>query len=173
MDGTIAGWLDLSRDELDELYKNAQPGPIPQGDTQGTAIAWALPFPREFAQLAKRVAWQGKVFELNADGETGVLRNKILPFGVKLIVARVYREASWLDGKETIVIDYTSTSVLAQKIRDEIREITPGHYLGKVWWGEQRILDFALEAPEKAATQSVSSVKAVASKTKSKQKDAA
>jgi hypothetical protein len=147
MDGTIAGWLDLSRDALDELYRNASAGPIPEGDTLGTAIAWSVPFTREFAQLAKWLAWQGKVFELNADGQTGVLRNKILPIGAKLIVARVYREASWIDGKETIVIDYTSTSLVAQKIRDEIREVTPGHYLGKVWWGEHRILDFALEAP--------------------------
>lgn len=164
MDGTIAGWLDLSREALDDLYKNALPGPIPQGDTIGTAIAWAVPFTREFAHLAKLIAWQGKVFELNADGKTGVLRNKILPFGAKLIVARVYREASWLDGKETIVIDYTSTSLVAQKIRDEIREITPGHYLGKVWWGEHRILDFALELPNQSSGESVKPSKASSSK---------
>lgn len=164
MDGTIAGWLDLSREALDDLYKNAQPGPIPQGDTVGTAIAWSVPFTREFAHLAKLIAWQGKVFELNADGKTGVLRNKILPFGAKLIVARVYREASWIDGKDTIVIDYTSTSLVAQKIRDEIREITPGHYLGKVWWGEHRILDFALEQPEQSGEGAGDATKAAATK---------
>ena len=51
---------------------------------------------------------------------------------------------SWLDGKDTIVIDYSSTSILAKVIRDEIREVEPGVYLGKVWWGKMRILDFAL-----------------------------
>jgi len=29
-------------------------------------------------------------------------------------------------------------------IRDEIREVEPGVYLGKVWWGKTRVLDFAL-----------------------------
>ena len=146
MDGTIAGWLDLSRDALDDLYKSAQPGAIPSGDTLGTAIAWGLPFTREVAQLAQLLVWKGKVFDVNPDGETGVLRNKLLPFGVKLIVAKVYRDKSWLDGKDTIVIDYSATSLLARLVRDEIREVTPGHYLGKVWWGEKRVMDFALEA---------------------------
>ena len=145
MESTVAGWLDLSREALDDLYKSAQPGIIPSGDTSGIAIAWAIPFTRKFAQLTKFL-WQGKVFEINADGETGILRNKLLPFGIKLIVAKVYRDKSWLDGKDAIVIDYSSTSLLANKIRDEIREVTPGHYLGKVWWGDKRIMDFALEA---------------------------
>ena len=49
-----------------------------------------------------------------------------------------------MDGEETIVIDYSKTSFVARKIRDEIREIEPGVYLGKVWWSRTRILDFAL-----------------------------
>ena len=59
-------------------------------------------------------------------------------------MAKVYFDASWMDGKETIVIDYSKTSFFAKKIRDEIREVEPGVYLGKVWWGKTRILDFAL-----------------------------
>ena len=49
-----------------------------------------------------------------------------------------------LHGRETIIIDYSSTSFFAKVIRDEIREIEPGVYFGKVWWGKTRILDFAL-----------------------------
>lgn len=63
---------------------------------------------------------------------------------MKMIVAKVYLDKSWLDEKETIVIDYSKTSLLARVIRDEIREVEPGVYLGKVWWGKKRILDFAL-----------------------------
>jgi len=63
---------------------------------------------------------------------------------MNLIVAKVYRDASWMDNKETIVIDYGRTSLVARKIRDEIREVEPGIWLGKVWWGKTRILDFAL-----------------------------
>ena len=79
------------------------------------------------------------------DSEKGVLRNRILPFGLNAIIAKVYKGDSWLDGKECIVLDYSDTSLLAQWIRDEIREIQPGMYLGKVYWGKQRLIDFALE----------------------------
>jgi hypothetical protein len=89
--------------------------------------------------------WQGKVFDLFCPGgHAGLLVNKITPFGLTFIVAKVYRDKSWLDGKDTIVIDYSKTSFVAKVIRDEIREIEPGVYLGKVWWGKTRILDFAL-----------------------------
>jgi hypothetical protein len=51
-----------------------------------------------------------------------------------------------MDGKETIIIDYSTTSFVAKKVRDEIREVEPGVYLGKVWWGKTRLIDFALAA---------------------------
>ena len=74
-----------------------------------------------------------------------VLKNKILPFGLNAIIAKVYKGPSWLDGKECIVLDYSDTSVIAQWIRDEIREIEPGLYLGKVYWDKARLIDFALK----------------------------
>ncbi len=146
MSSTIDQWLERSRVELDEVYKQSRAGSIPSGDTLGTAIVAGSAMASVLAKLARLLAWKGKVFNMFAeDGEKGVLVNKISPFGLKLIVATVYREASWMDGKETIVIDYASTSFLASKIRDEIREVEPGVWLGKVWWGKTRILDFALE----------------------------
>ena len=88
--------------------------------------------------------WQGKVF----DPVRGELRNKILPLGHKLIVAKVYKDKSWFDGKECIVLDYSKTSFIAKKVRDEIREIEPGFYLGIVYWGKKRTIGFALEFPK-------------------------
>ncbi len=73
------------------------------------------------------------------------MRNKILPLALNAIIAKVYKGESWLDGKECIVLDYSDTSLVAQWIRDEIREISPGLYLGKVYWGGKRLIDFALE----------------------------
>ena len=67
------------------------------------------------------------------------------PSASNAIIAKVYKSDSWLDGKECIVLDYSDTSLLAQWIRDEIREIQPGMYLGKVYWGKQRLIDFVLE----------------------------
>ena len=43
------------------------------------------------------------------------------------------------------MLDYSDTSLVAQWIRDEIREVSPGVYLGKVYWGRQRLIDFVLE----------------------------
>ncbi len=145
MHATVSKWLDKSRDELDEIYRNAEPGTIPAGDTRGTAIVAGSMLAKLFARFARLFAWQGKVFDLfPPDQQNGVLINKITPFSLTFIVAKVYRDKSWLDGKDTIVIDYSKTSFFAKRIRDEIREVEPGVYLGKVWWNKTRILDFAL-----------------------------
>lgn len=145
MHTTVENWLSMSREELDEIYRNSDAGEIPAGDTKGTAILAGSKLSRFVASCARILAWQGKVFDIFCkDGQAGVLVNKITPFSMKFIVAKVYRDKSWLDEKETIVIDYSKTSFLAKVIRDEIREIEPGVYLGKVWWGKRRVLDFAL-----------------------------
>ena len=145
MHTTVKTWLSKSREALDDIYRNADAGAIPEGDTHGTPILAGSAFSKMVAACARLFAWQGKVFDLfSADRQSGILVNKITPFSLTFIVAKVYRDKSWLDDKETIVIDYSKTSFFAQVIRDEIREIEPGVYLGKVWWGKKRILDFAL-----------------------------
>jgi hypothetical protein len=74
-----------------------------------------------------------------------LLRNHILVLGIKAIVARVYKGPSLLDGKECIVLDYSETSLVASHVRDEIRQIETGFYLGKVYWDKTRLIDFALD----------------------------
>ena len=73
------------------------------------------------------------------------MRNKILPFGLNAIIAKLYKGPSWLDNKECIVLDYSETSLLAQRVRDEIRMIAPNRYLGVVYWGKKRLINFALQ----------------------------
>jgi len=142
----------MDRQELDAIYRKATAGRIPSGDTLGTAIVAGTFLARCYARFAQLFAWQGKVFDLFPPTyENGILLNKITPFSLSFIVAKVYKDASWMDGNETIVIDYSKTSFFAKKIRDEIREIEPGVYLGKVWWGRTRILDFALRQTGSAA----------------------
>ena len=68
------------------------------------------------------------------DGKRGVLTNRISALGLNAIVADVYKADSWLDQKECVVLDYSKTSLLAHWIRDEIRMLEPGFYLGKVYW---------------------------------------
>jgi hypothetical protein len=145
---TMAGLVKRSQRELDELFSRCPAGPIPEGESSGTAIVWPGSFwTRLIARFVRDFAWQGKVFTRNPDGQGATLENKIGPISTRLIVARVYYTLSWLDGRECIVLDYSKTSLLARKIRDEIRAVAPRLYLGKVWWGRTRLIDFALEFP--------------------------
>jgi len=141
--------MKMSQKQLDDLFFKCPAGPIPEGESSGTAIVWPGTFwSRLIARFVRRVAWQGKVFTKSPDGKDATLQNKIGPVSTQLIVARVYYTPSWLDGKECIVLDYSKTSLFARKIRDEIREVAPRLYLGKVWWGKTRLIDFALEFPK-------------------------
>jgi hypothetical protein len=138
----VQSLLKMSQAELDALFSSVPAGPIPDGEAEGTAIvAPGTAYSSTIARFINNFAWQGKVF----DRSKGVLRNKILPFGLNAIIAKVYKGNSWLDGKECIVLDYSETSLVAHWIRDEIREISPGLYLGKVYWDEKRLIDFALQ----------------------------
>ena len=134
--------LAMTQTQLDDLFKASPPGDIPNGEAKGTAIiAPGTQFSESIAQIINHFGWQGKVF----DAKKGLLKNRILAFGIEAIVARVYKGPSWLDGKECIVLDYSDTSLLAHWIRDEIRLIGPGFYLGKVYWGKDRLIDFCLQ----------------------------
>lgn len=139
---TVAQLLKTPQKELDAIYGAAEPGPIPEGQSNGTAIiAPGTVFSPEIAKMVNLFAWQGKVF----DPKAGVLRNRITAFGLNAIVAKVYKDKSWVDGKECIVIDYSETSLVAHWIRDEIRLLQPGLYLGVVFWDKTHLIDFALE----------------------------
>ncbi|MGH6892459.1 MAG: hypothetical protein ACREEP_09400 [Dongiaceae bacterium] len=142
MSATVDQLLAKSQAELDALFSAHEAGPIPNGEAKGTAIvAPGTKFSDDIAKWVNIFAWQGKVF----DAKSGTLRNHILPFGLKAIIAKVYKAPSWLDNKECIVLDYSETSIVAQWIRDEIRLIAPNIYLGKVYWNRTRLIDFALE----------------------------
>ena len=81
------------------------------------------------------------------DPEHKVLRNNILPLGIKAIIADVDFGNSWFDQKECIVLDYSKTSLVAHWIRDEIRMIEPHLYLGIVYWSRTKLIHFALKFP--------------------------
>jgi len=139
---TVSELLKMSQEKLDEMFTDSPVGEIPDGEAKGTAIiAPGTSFSDEIAEFISHFAWQGKTF----DKQKGVLRNRILPFGLNAIIAKVYKAPSWLDGKDCIVLDYSDTSLLAHWIRDEIREIAPNLYLGKVYWGKRRLIDFAID----------------------------
>ena len=103
----------------------------------GTEISWLAVEDHPF----RRLAGEG------LRPREGELKNKILPFGMQAVRAKVYKEASWFDGKETIVLDYSKTSLRRALVRDEIREVAPGLYLGLVFWERDKILSSRSSSP--------------------------
>jgi hypothetical protein len=152
--GMIVSLNDLtgmSQAELDDLFRRSPIGDVPDGDAEGTAIvAPGTVLERPILWLARWLAWQGKVF----DRPRGELVNKVGPLGLHLIKARVYIAPSWLDGEPAIILDYSKTSLLARKVRDEIREVSPGTYLGIVFYGEKKTINFVLEFATSGASRS-------------------
>ncbi|BAY07788.1 hypothetical protein [Calothrix sp. NIES-2098] len=139
---TTADMMNMSPAELDELYQNSPVGEIPDGQGRGTVVfVTGIPSRNILSWLVRLLAWQGKVF----DRDRGYLLNRITAFGMKLVKAKVYQGDSWFSKGEAIILDYSQTSFIAQKIRDEIREVSPGVYLGQAYWGKTRVLCFALE----------------------------
>ena len=137
-------FLKMPGEKLDQIFRESSAGEIPRVEGKGTAIvAPGTEVSNDIARFVNLFTWKGKVF----DPVKGDLRNKILPLGHKAIVAKVYKDKSWFDQKECIVLDYSKTSLVAKWIRDEIREVAPGIYLGLVYWGRKKLIHFALQFP--------------------------
>jgi hypothetical protein len=134
--------LKMSRAQLDELFGKSPSGPIPNGEAKGTPlIATGTAFSQEIAEIVNIFVWKGKTF----DAKRAALTNCILPFNLNAFPANVYKDKSWYDQNECIVLDYSKTSVIARWIRDEIRLIGPGLYLGKVYWDKKPTFNFSLQ----------------------------
>jgi hypothetical protein len=132
----------LSYPALEQLYRAAPPGCIPNGYTCGRAIY--CPDKRLSAVRSKvtHLLWHGKDFRCD-----GTLINQWS--GVKAIRARVCYSDSWLDGGPSIIMDYSGTSLVWRDVRDELRQVAPGLYLGVMYRrreaGPKFITYFALE----------------------------
>ena len=123
---TLDDLASLSAPQLEALYHQSAPGPVPAGKVRGLALYPDSRIPRAKARAA-RVAWQGKVFS----PESGTAVNRF--FGVRAIKGNVYAGPSWLDGAPSMILDYEGTSRLYGNYRDEIRQIAPGIYLGLMY----------------------------------------
>jgi hypothetical protein len=128
--------------ELAALFRDGSAATIPNGRGRGTVLLGTGGLlARLIAVVSYALFWRGKV----VNARKGRLVNLISAFSVQAIAAAVYKQDSWYDGKSCIVLDYSKTSLVARMIRDEIREIAPGIYLGLVFWGKRHLLDFALD----------------------------
>jgi hypothetical protein len=137
--------IDLMRSsgaELDLRFEELAAGDPPRGFGTGTAIVGSGVARRIGALTARLLLWRGKVF--TPDGTA--LLNVISPFGIRAIRAEVRPDTSALDDRPCVLLDYSTTSFVAQWIRDEIREYAPGKYLGMVYVRGRKIpVRFALD----------------------------
>jgi len=134
--------IATTRPKLARLFSSGRVGAIPDGRGRGTVLLGTGGLAaRVTAGLAYALAWRGKV----VSSRTARLLNILTPLQIEAIEAVIYKQDSWYDGAPCIVLDYSKTSFAARMIRDEIREIAPGVFLGIVFWGRRHVLDFALD----------------------------
>ena len=130
------------RPELARLFSSGRVGAIPDGHGRGTVLLGTGGLTAQVAaRLSYALAWRGKM----VSARTARLLNILTPLQIEAIEAVIYKQDSWYDGAPCIVLDYSKTSFAARWIRDEIREIAPGVFLGIVFWGRRHVLDFALD----------------------------
>lgn len=136
--------LRTSRCELLELYRCGHPAAVPTGFVRG----WAIFKPGRWTTVPRahftHLLWQGK--EFTCDG--GTMINHVA--GLKVVKANVFTDTSWFDGKPTLVFDYCGASKLFGNVRDEVREVAPGVYLGLTYLrkkdGPELAVFFVLDA---------------------------
>ena len=144
---SVGTLVRMSPAQRDEVFCSSPAGDVPRGKGEGVALLPLRPVPTKVAaSVIRALIWKGKVFDPRYDG----LRNRMTPFGFRLIRAKVYKNPSWVDGEECIVLDYSRTSLVAHWIRDEIREVAGRTYLGQVFVRGRRLLHFTLTFPPSA-----------------------
>ena len=157
---------DLAKQSFDDLAKLYAGGRVPasiravDGPLTGRMLAVKGiakgPIAKQLRRFAgsKAFVWGGKSFtaendkrgtginRLNVPGVLG--RQNLFPFETRF-------DSSAVDGRETIVLDYDlgQNPPYIRRIHDEIREVSPGVYLGPAMWkaknGPVTVLWFALD----------------------------
>lgn len=150
---TAEALRSMSRQELDDLFRASAAGPVPRGRARGTALIVPGTFiDRILRGLIRLLVWRGKSFR--TAGDRTFLKNLISPLSVELFRAEVYVDDSWFDAGPTVVLDYSESSFLVKMIRDEIRLVGDGLYLGQVFLGRRRVILFMLEFPRVVTAES-------------------
>ena len=100
--------LALNQQQLDDLFAASKPGPIPAGKGKGIAMIGNGTVLGSIArQLIGWLVWKGKLFR----PQTKDLKNRLTPFGIPGIRAKVYIDKSWKSPGDAIILDYSSTLI--------------------------------------------------------------
>ena len=113
--------------ELEALYAQAQAGTPPVGRLRGYVLVMTgKPCPKLAARTAN-LAWKGKVFEPD-----GCFVNQWL-LGFRALGSQAILGPSAWDDQPALVMEYAPGTPIFGNIRDEIREVAPGLYLGRLY----------------------------------------
>ncbi len=160
---TLDTLASLEHDELDALYRNATVSTTmhaADGKLIGRMLA-VRGLPRGIARSLRRWAastsfvWEGKTFQ--AHGETrGEGHNRVfIPRALgrqNLFPFETSFGPSAVDGRPTLILNYDlrANPSYIRKIHDEIREVSPGLFLGPAMWKTEtkkvHVLWFALDS---------------------------
>jgi hypothetical protein len=110
------------------LFRQGDIGCGPCGATRGTVLYVDGKLPRVKARVQGAI-WKGKTFH----GD-GTFTNRWLG-GIQAISAGVCEEPSWLDGAPCLVMQYAPDAPVFGNVRDELRQIAPGVWLGRSYDG--------------------------------------
>ena len=150
-------------DELDALYRasrvsstmHAADGALVGRMLAVRGIPGALGAPLRRWAASPTFVWEGKTFQAGS-AERGVGHNRVSVPGVfgrqNLFPFETSFGPSAIDGKPTLILDYDLgvNPGYIRKIHDEIREVSPGVFLGPAMWkgarGKALVLWFGLDA---------------------------
>jgi len=160
---TLDTLAERSPAELDAMYRGAAASTTmhaADGQLTGRMLA-VRGLPRGLAGPLRRWAasssfvWEGKTFQASSD-ERGVGHNRVqVPRALgrqNLFPFETRFGASAIDGARTLILDYdlAVNPSYIRHIHDEIREVSPGLFLGPAMWkgarGPALVLWFALDA---------------------------
>jgi len=160
---TLATFAALSLPELDALYRAAKVSTsmhAADGALVGRMLAvkglpGALASPARRFAASRSFVWEGKTFQAESDTR-GVGHNRVnIPKALgrqNLFPFETSFGASAIDGKPTLILDYDLdvNPGYIRHIHDEIREVSPGLFLGPAMWKGARdkalVLWFALDS---------------------------
>lgn len=139
----LEGLLDLPASELAQLYRDAR---VPnlgdvRGDLRGRMLAWPWVGTPAAARILRRFAgadvfpWRGKTFVPNADATRGEGDNRVVSERFHLFRFETFVGPSRAGSFDAVQLDYDlpDNPPVIRSIKDEIRELEPGVWLGQAW----------------------------------------
>jgi hypothetical protein len=140
--GTLDDLLALDAPALEILYRSARVPKIGDvhGDLRGRMLASALELPDTVAGVVRAFAsssafpWRGKSFTPHS-AERGEGINRVISDRWKLYRFETFIGPSRAGSFDALQLDYdlASNPFFIRAIKDEIRELRPGLWLGQAW----------------------------------------